>query len=163
MQLSKVSGFPTSDMSTSLIVCGTYWSCNKFDCLGGTSYPITVTKSLRAQQIAAENGLPCVYIVDSGGAFLPLQSEIFPDAKHGGRSFANQAVMSANGVPQVSLVAGMCTAGGAYTPTMADEHIMVHKIANVYLGGPPLVKAALGESISGEGMRSLIQFHAFYN
>jgi len=117
---------------------------------GGTSYPITVTKSLRAQQIAAENGLPCVYIVDSGGAFLPLQSEIFPDAKHGGRSFANQAVMSANGVPQVSLVAGMCTAGGAYTPTMADEHIMVHKIANVYLGGPPLVKAALGESISGE-------------
>jgi len=117
---------------------------------GGTSYPITVTKSLRAQQIAAENGLPCVYIVDSGGAFLPLQSEIFPDAKHGGRSFANQAVMSANGVPQVSLVAGMCTAGGAYTPTMADEHIMVHKIANVYLGGPPLVKAALGETISGE-------------
>jgi len=117
---------------------------------GGTSYPITVTKSLRAQQIAAENSIPCVYIVDSGGAFLPLQSEIFPDAKHGGRSFANQAVMSANGIPQVSLVAGMCTAGGAYTPTMADEHIMVHKIANVYLGGPPLVKAALGETISGE-------------
>jgi len=119
---------------------------------GGTSYPITVTKSLRAQQIAAENGLPCVYLVDSGGAFLPLQSEIFPDAKHGGRSFANQAIMSAAGIPQVSLVAGMCTAGGAYTPTMAVEHIMVHKIANVYLGGPPLVKAALGESISGEAL-----------
>ena len=117
---------------------------------GGTSYPITVTKSLRAQRVAAENGLPCVYVVDSGGAFLPLQSDIFPDANHGGRSFANQALMSAVGIPQVSLVAGMCTAGGAYTPTMADEHVMVHKIANVYLGGPPLVKAALGETISGE-------------
>ena len=124
--------------------------CNDATVKGGTSYPITVTKSLRIQEIAQQNGLPCLYVVDSGGAFLPLQSEIFPDAKHGGRSFANQAIMSALGIPQVSIVAGLSTAGGAYTPTMAEEHIMVHKVGQVYLGGPPLVKAALGEEVSGE-------------
>ena len=124
--------------------------CNDATVKGGTSYPITVTKSLRIQEVAAQNGLPCLYVVDSGGAFLPLQSEIFPDAKHGGRSFANQAVMSSLGIPQVSIVAGLSTAGGAYTPTMAEEHIMVHKVGQVYLGGPPLVKAALGEDVSGE-------------
>ena len=124
--------------------------CNDATVKGGTSYPITVTKSLRIQEIAAQNGLTCLYVVDSGGAFLPLQSEIFPDAKHGGRSFANQAIMSGQGIPQISIVAGLSTAGGAYTPTMAEEHIMVHKVGQVYLGGPPLVKAALGEEVSGE-------------
>jgi 3-methylcrotonyl-CoA carboxylase beta subunit len=124
--------------------------CNDATVKGGTSYPITVTKSLRIQEIAAQNRLPCLYLVDSGGAFLPLQSEIFPDAKHGGRSFANQARMSGQGIPQVSIVAGLSTAGGAYTPTMAEEHIMVHKVGQVYLAGPPLIKAALGEDVSGE-------------
>ena len=124
--------------------------CNDATVKGGTSYPITVTKSLRIQEIAAQNGLTCLYVVDSGGAFLPLQSEIFPDAKHGGRSFANQAIMSGQGIPQISLTAGMSTAGGAYTPTMVEEHVMVHKVGQVYLGGPPLVKAALGEVVSGE-------------
>lgn len=126
--------------------------CNDATVKGGTSYPITVAKSLRMQEVAAANRLPCLYMVDSGGAFLFLQSDIFPDAKHGGRTFAEQARMSAAGIPQVSLVNGLCTAGGAYTPTMAEEHVMVHKIANVYLGGPPLVKAALGENVSGEDL-----------
>ena len=115
---------------------------------GGTSYPITVTKSLRAQEIAMENRIPCLYVVDSGGAFLPLQAEIFPDVKHGGRSFRNQAVMSGLGIPQVAIVAGPCTAGGAYTPTMSDEAIMVNRIGHVFLGGPPLVKAATGEVVT---------------
>ncbi|TRY79910.1 hypothetical protein TCAL_12773 [Tigriopus californicus] len=117
---------------------------------GGTSYPITVTKSLRAQEIAHNLRIPTLYIVDTGGAFLPLQSEIFPDLKHGGRTFRNQAIMSGEGIPQIALVSGMCTAGGAYTPTMSDEAIMVNKIANIYLGGPPLVKAATGEVVTGE-------------
>eukprot|EP00095_Tigriopus_kingsejongensis_P004643 maker-scaffold29_size597861-snap-gene-0.11 protein:Tk04643 transcript:maker-scaffold29_size597861-snap-gene-0.11-mRNA-1 annotation:"probable methylcrotonoyl- carboxylase beta mitochondrial-like" len=117
---------------------------------GGTSYPITVTKSLRAQEIAHQLRLPTLYVVDTGGAFLPLQSEIFPDVKHGGRTFRNQAVMSGEGIPQIALVSGMCTAGGAYTPTMSDEAIMVNKIANIYLGGPPLVRAATGEIVTGE-------------
>lgn len=115
---------------------------------GGTSYPITVTKSLRAQEVAMENRIPCLYVVDSGGAFLPLQAEIFPDVKHGGRSFRNQAVMSGLGIPQVAIVAGPCTAGGAYTPTMSDEAIMVNRIGHVFLGGPPLVKAATGEVVT---------------
>lgn len=119
---------------------------------GGTSYPITVTKSLRAQEIAMENRLPCLYITDSGGAFLPLQADIFPDVKHGGRSFRNQAVMSGLGIPQVALVAGPCTAGGAYTCTMTDEAIMVNRIGHVFLGGPPLVFAATGEVVSQDDL-----------
>jgi len=115
-------------------------------------YPITVTKSLRAQEIAMENRIPCLYVVDSGGAFLPLQSEIFPDIKHGGRSFRNQAVMSGMGIPQVAIVSGPCTAGGAYTPTMSDEAIMVDRIGHVFLGGPPLVKAATGEVVTHEDL-----------
>ncbi|CAB4055614.1 E6.4.1.4B [Lepeophtheirus salmonis] len=117
---------------------------------GGTNYPITVTKSLRAQEIAQENRIPCLYIVDSGGAFLPLQSDIFPDIKHGGRSFRNQAVMSTEGIHQISIVCGHCTAGGAYTPSMTDENIIVNRIGHIYLGGPALVKAATGEIVSGE-------------
>ncbi len=102
-----------------------------------------------------ENRIPCLYVVDSGGAFLPLQAEIFPDVKHGGRTFRNQAVMSGLGIPQVAIVAGPCTAGGAYTPTMSDEAIMVTRIGHVFLGGPPLVKAATGEVVSQEDLGKL--------
>ncbi|XP_026202197.1 methylcrotonoyl-coenzyme A carboxylase 2 [Anabas testudineus] len=117
---------------------------------GGTSYPITVKKHLRAQEVAIKNRLPCVYMVDSGGAFLPLQSEIFPDKNHGGRTFYNEAIMSAMKIPQVSVVCGSCTAGGAYVPTMAEEAVIVHQIGTVFLGGPPLVKAATGEEVTPE-------------
>lgn len=119
---------------------------------GGTAYPITVKKQLRAQQIAVQNRLPCVYLVDSGGAFLPLQSEIFPDRMHGGRTFYNEAIMSAMKIPQVALVCGSCTAGGAYVPTMAEEAVMVHRIGTIFLGGPPLVKAATGEEVTPEDL-----------
>lgn len=119
---------------------------------GGTAYPITVKKQLRAQQIAVQNRLPCVYLVDSGGAFLPLQSEIFPDRTHGGRTFYNEAIMSAMKIPQVAVVCGSCTAGGAYVPTMAEEAVMVHRIGTIFLGGPPLVKAATGEEVSPEDL-----------
>ncbi|PVD23304.1 hypothetical protein C0Q70_16572 [Pomacea canaliculata] len=119
---------------------------------GGSVYPITVKKQLRAQEIALQNRLPCIYVVDSGGAFLPLQSDIFPDKNHGGRSFYNEAVMSAAQIPQIAVVCGSCTAGGAYIPTMADEAVIVHKTGSVFLGGPPLVKAALGEIISAEDL-----------
>lgn len=98
---------------------------------GGATYPIGVTKSLRAQEIARTLGIPTLYVVDTGGAFLPLQSQIFPDVKHGGRTFRNQAVMSAEGIPQLALVSGLCTAGGAYTPTMSDEACIVHRIGNL--------------------------------
>uniref|UniRef100_A0A3B5BLZ2 methylcrotonoyl-CoA carboxylase n=1 Tax=Stegastes partitus TaxID=144197 RepID=A0A3B5BLZ2_9TELE len=117
---------------------------------GGTAYPITVKKQLRAQEIAIQNRLPCVYVVDSGGAFLPLQSEIFPDKNQGGRTFYNEAIMSAMKIPQVSVVCGSCTAGGAYIPTMAEEAVMVHRIGTIFLGGPPLVKAATGEEVTPE-------------
>lgn len=117
---------------------------------GGTVYPITVKKQLRAQEIARDLGLPCIYFVDSGGAFLPLQSDIFPDKEHGGRVFFNEAVMSADGIPQIAVVCGNCTAGGAYVPTMACEAVIVDKIGTIYLGGPPLVRAALGEIVSAE-------------
>ncbi|XP_051928912.1 biotin-dependent 3-methylcrotonyl-coenzyme A carboxylase beta1 subunit-like [Hippocampus zosterae] len=117
---------------------------------GGTAYPITVKKQLRAQEVAIQNRLPCVYLVDSGGAFLPLQSEIFPDKNQGGRTFYNEAVMSAMKIPQVSVVCGSCTAGGAYIPTMAEETVMVHRIGTMFLGGPPLVKAATGEEVTPE-------------
>ncbi|XP_072537779.1 biotin-dependent 3-methylcrotonyl-coenzyme A carboxylase beta1 subunit [Salminus brasiliensis] len=119
---------------------------------GGTAYPITVKKQLRAQEVAIQNHLPCVYLVDSGGAFLPLQAEIFPDKNHGGRIFYNEAIMSAMKIPQVSVVCGSCTAGGAYVPTMAEETVMVHRIGTIFLGGPPLVKAATGEEVSPEDL-----------
>ncbi|XP_076860006.1 biotin-dependent 3-methylcrotonyl-coenzyme A carboxylase beta1 subunit isoform X2 [Brachyhypopomus gauderio] len=119
---------------------------------GGTSYPITVKKQLRAQEVAIQNRLPCVYLVDSGGAFLPLQSDIFPDKNHGGRIFYNEAIMSALKIPQVAVVCGSCTAGGAYVPLMAEEAVMVHRIGTIFLGGPPLVKAATGEDVSPEDL-----------
>lgn len=119
---------------------------------GGTYYPLTVKKHLRAQEIAAENHLPCVYIVDSGGAYLPLQSEVFPDREHFGRIFYNQARLSANNIPQIAVVMGSCTAGGAYVPAMADESIMVQNQATIFLAGPPLVKAATGEIIDAESL-----------
>jgi acetyl-CoA carboxylase carboxyltransferase component len=117
---------------------------------GGTYYPITVKKHLRAQQIALENRLPCVYLVDSGGAFLPLQAEVFPDKDHFGRIFFNQARMSAEAIPQIAVVMGSCTAGGAYVPAMSDETIIVKGTGTIFLGGPPLVKAATGEEVTAE-------------
>jgi 3-methylcrotonyl-CoA carboxylase beta subunit len=117
---------------------------------GGTYYPITVKKHLRAQAIAAANRLPCIYLVDSGGAFLPLQDEVFPDREHFGRIFFNQATMSAAGIPQLAAVMGSCTAGGAYVPAMADETVIVRGQGTIFLGGPPLVKAATGEVVSAE-------------
>lgn len=119
---------------------------------GGTYYPITVKKHLRAQQIALENRLPCIYLVDSGGAFLPMQDEVFPDENHFGRIFFNQATMSAQGIPQIAVVMGSCTAGGAYVPAMADESIMVANQATIFLAGPPLVKAATGEVVTAEAL-----------
>lgn len=117
---------------------------------GGTYYPLTVKKHLRAQQIAAENHLPCIYLVDSGGANLPHQAEVFPDREHFGRIFYNQARMSAAGIPQIAAVMGSCTAGGAYVPAMADESIIVREQGTIFLGGPPLVKAATGEVVTAE-------------
>ncbi len=117
---------------------------------GGSYFPMTVKKHLRAQQIAEENHLPCLYLVDSGGAFLPLQDEVFPDANHFGRIFYNQARMSAKGIPQIAAVMGSCTAGGAYVPAMSDEAIIVKGTGTIFLGGPPLVKAATGEDVSAE-------------
>jgi 3-methylcrotonyl-CoA carboxylase beta subunit/propionyl-CoA carboxylase len=117
---------------------------------GGTYYPLTVKKHLRAQQIALENRLPCIYLVDSGGAFLPLQAEVFPDREHFGRIFFNQARMSAAGIAQIAVVMGSCTAGGAYVPAMSDETVIVRNTGTIFLGGPPLVKAATGEDVSAE-------------
>ena len=119
---------------------------------GGTYYPLTVKKHLRAQEIAAENRLPCVYLVDSGGAFLPAQEDVFPDREHFGRIFFNQANMSAQGIPQIAVVMGSCTAGGAYVPAMSDESIIVRNQGTIFLGGPPLVKAATGEVVSAEDL-----------
>lgn len=117
---------------------------------GGTYYPMTVKKHLRAQEVAMQNNLPCIYLVDSGGAFLPLQDEVFPDKEHFGRIFYNQANLSANGIPQIACVMGSCTAGGAYVPAMCDESIIVKNQATIFLGGPPLVKAATGEVVTAE-------------
>src|SRR4249919_3332420 len=117
---------------------------------GGTYYPMTVKKHLRAQDIARQNNLPCIYMVDSGGAFLPMQDEIFPDERHFGRIFYNQAQMSAAGIPQIALVMGPCTAGGAYVPAMCDESIIVKGNGTIFLGGPPIVKAATGEIVTAE-------------
>jgi 3-methylcrotonyl-CoA carboxylase beta subunit len=117
---------------------------------GGTYFPMTVKKHLRAQEIARENRLPCVYLVDSGGAFLPMQDEVFPDREHFGRIFFNQATMSAQGIPQIAVVMGSCTAGGAYVPAMSDETIIVADQGTIFLGGPPLVRAATGEVVTAE-------------
>ena len=111
---------------------------------GGTYYPVTVKKHLRAQEVALHNRLPCVYLVDSGGAFLPKQDDVVPDREHFGRIFFNQATMSARGIPQISAVMGSCTAGGAYVPAMSDETVIVREQGTIFLGGPPLVKAATG-------------------
>ena len=119
---------------------------------GGTYYPLTVKKHLRAQEIALENRLPCIYLVDSGGAFLPKQDEVFPDRDHFGRIFFNQARMSAEGIPQVACVMGSCTAGGAYVPAMSDETVIVRGQGTIFLGGPPLVKAATGEVVTAEDL-----------
>ena len=119
---------------------------------GGTYYPMTVKKHIRAQQVALDNRLPCVYLVDSGGAFLPLQAEVFPDREHFGRIFFNQARMSAEGIAQVAVVMGSCTAGGAYVPAMSDETIIVNGTGTIFLGGPPLVKAATGEEVTAEDL-----------
>jgi 3-methylcrotonyl-CoA carboxylase beta subunit len=117
---------------------------------GGTYYPMTVKKHLRAQEIAEQNRLPCVYLVDSGGAFLPLQADVFPDREHFGRIFYNQARMSAKRIPQVAVVMGSCTAGGAYVPAMSDEAVIVKGTGTIFLAGPPLVKAATGEEVTAE-------------
>jgi 3-methylcrotonyl-CoA carboxylase beta subunit len=117
---------------------------------GGTYFPMTVKKHLRAQEIAMENGLPCIYLVDSGGAFLPLQAQVFPDRDHFGRIFYNQARMSAQNIPQISVVMGSCTAGGAYVPAMSDENVIVKDNGTIFLGGPPLVKAATGEVVDAQ-------------
>jgi len=119
---------------------------------GGTYFPLTVKKHLRAQEIASENGLPCIYLVDSGGAYLPLQADVFPDREHFGRIFYNQATMSALGIPQIAAVMGSCTAGGAYVPAMSDEAVIVKGQGTIFLGGPPLVKAATGEEVSAEDL-----------
>jgi 3-methylcrotonyl-CoA carboxylase beta subunit len=124
--------------------------CNDATVKGGTYYPITVKKHLRAQEIARENRLPCIYLVDSGGANLPNQDEVFPDREHFGRIFYNQATMSAAGIAQIAVVMGSCTAGGAYVPAMADESIIVRNQGTIFLGGPPLVKAAIGEVVTAE-------------
>jgi 3-methylcrotonyl-CoA carboxylase beta subunit len=119
---------------------------------GGTYFPMTVKKHLRAQEVAADNRLPCIYLVDSGGAFLPMQAEVFPDREHFGRIFFNQARMSAAGIPQIAAVMGSCTAGGAYVPAMSDETVIVRGTGTIFLGGPPLVKAATGEEVSAEDL-----------
>src|ERR1700751_4880724 len=117
---------------------------------GGSYFPLTVKKHLRAQEIAEQNRLPCLYLVDSGGAFLPLQAEVFPDRDHFGRIFFNQARMSAKGIPQIAVVMGSCTAGGAYVPAMSDETVIVRGTGTIFIGGPPLVKAATGQDVSAE-------------
>src|SRR5204863_6392294 len=117
---------------------------------GGTYFPMTVKKHLRAQEIARDNRLPCFYLVDSGGAFLPAQDEVFPDREHFGRIFFNQAQMSARGIPQVAVVMGSCTAGGAYVPAMSDETVIVRGTGTIFIGGPPLVKAATGQDVTAE-------------
>jgi acetyl-CoA carboxylase carboxyltransferase component len=117
---------------------------------GGSYFPLTVKKHLRAQEVAAQNRLPCLYLVDSGGAFLPLQDEVFPDRDHFGRIFFNQAQMSARGIPQIAVVMGSCTAGGAYVPAMSDETVIVRGTGTIFIGGPPLVKAATGQDVTAE-------------
>ena len=126
--------------------------CNDATVKGGTYYPLTVKKHLRAQEVAQQNKLPCIYLVDSGGANLPNQDEVFPDRDHFGRIFFNQANMSAQGIAQIAVVMGSCTAGGAYVPAMSDETIIVKNQGTIFLGGPPLVKAATGEVVTAEDL-----------
>ena len=146
------------DIPSAAIVCG-IGRVHGIECMliandatvkGGTYFPMTVKKHLRAQEVASENRLPCIYLVDSGGAFLPKQDEVFPDKDHFGRIFFNQAQMSSKGIPQIAVVLGSCTAGGAYVPAMADESVIVKKNGTIFLAGPPLVKAATGEEVSSE-------------
>lgn len=144
---------PSAGIITGIgVVCGRECMiiANDATVKGGTYYPMTVKKHLRAQEIAAQNRLPCIYLVDSGGAFLPLQAEVFPDRDHFGRIFFNQARMSALGIPQIAVVMGSCTAGGAYVPAMSDETVIVRGTGTIFLGGPPLVQAATGEEVSAE-------------
>lgn len=162
LELSPFAGF---DMYQGSAPCGGIVTgigqINGQDCMvvandatvkGGTYFPITVKKHLRAQEIALENGLPCIYLVDSGGAFLPLQAEVFPDRDHFGRIFYHQARLSAAGIAQISVVMGSCTAGGAYVPAMSDENVIVKGNGTIFLGGPPLVKAATGEVVSAQDL-----------
>ena len=160
LELSQFAGWSMykGDVNAGSIITG-IGCVNGFQCVivandatvkGGTYFPITVKKHLRAQEIARENNLPCIYLVDSGGAFLPLQDEVFPDRDHFGRIFYNQAILSAAGIPQIAVTMGSCTAGGAYIPAMCDESIIVRNQGTIFLGGPPLVKAATGEEVSAE-------------
>lgn len=163
MELSWLAGhdvYPGEDVPAGAIVAG-IGTVEGVTCMivandptvkGGTYYPITVKKHLRAQAIAQENRLPCLYLVDSGGANLPHQADVFPDKEHFGRIFYNQARMSAMGIPQISIVMGPCTAGGAYVPSMSDESIIVQEQGHIFLAGPPLVKAATGEEVSAEDL-----------
>jgi 3-methylcrotonyl-CoA carboxylase beta subunit len=154
------NGMYEGDVHAASLICGVgrvsgrtvMIVCNDPTVKGGAYYPITVKKHLRAQEIARENRLPCLYLVDSGGANLPYQADVFPDREHFGRIFYNQAQMSAAGIPQIAVVMGSCTAGGAYVPAMSDETIIVRKQGTIFLGGPPLVKAATGEVISAEDL-----------
>ncbi|MDX2238142.1 MAG: carboxyl transferase domain-containing protein [Hyphomonadaceae bacterium] len=154
------NGMYEGDVHAASLICGVgrvsgrtvMIVCNDPTVKGGAYYPITVKKHLRAQEIARENRLPCIYLVDSGGANLPYQADVFPDREHFGRIFYNQAQMSAAGIPQIAVVMGSCTAGGAYVPAMSDETIIVRKQGTIFLGGPPLVKAATGEVISAEDL-----------
>src|SRR5256714_5887277 len=139
-----VTGIARIEATTCVVVA------NDATVKGGTYYPITVKKHLRAQEIALENRLPCVYLVDSGGAFLPLQADVFPDREHFGRIFYNQARMSSQRIPQIAAVMGSCTAGGAYVPAMSDETVIVRGNGTIFLGGPPLVKAATGAEVTAE-------------
>ncbi|KAI5860677.1 carboxyl transferase [Durotheca rogersii] len=161
MELSPLAGhelYPEADVPAGGIITGVgvvegvtcVIVANDSTVKGGTYYPITVKKHLRAQAVAQENNLPCIYLVDSGGANLPHQSDVFPDREHFGRIFYNQARMSAQGIPQISVVMGLCTAGGAYVPAMSDENIIVEGQGHIFLAGPPLVKAATGEEVSAE-------------
>ncbi|OTA62725.1 carboxyl transferase [Hypoxylon sp. EC38] len=161
MELSPLAGhelYPEADVPAGGIITGVgvvegvtcVIVANDSTVKGGTYYPITVKKHLRAQAVAQENKLPCIYLVDSGGANLPHQSDVFPDREHFGRIFYNQARMSSQGIPQISVVMGLCTAGGAYVPAMSDENIIVEGQGHIFLAGPPLVKAATGEEVSAE-------------
>uniref|UniRef100_A0A8C6B265 Methylcrotonoyl-CoA carboxylase beta chain, mitochondrial n=1 Tax=Monodon monoceros TaxID=40151 RepID=A0A8C6B265_MONMO len=158
LELSQFAGYqlygdeevPAGGIITGVVEC--IIVANDATVKGGTYYPVTVKKHLRAQEIAMQNRLPCIYLVDSGGANLPRQAEVFPDRDHFGRIFYNQAVMSSNSIIQIAVVMGSCTAGGAYVPAMADENIIVRKQGTIFLGGPPLVKAATGEEVSAEDL-----------
>ena len=160
LEISPMAGFGLyeNEVPAAGIICGigrvggreVMVVANDATVKGGTYYPLTVKKHLRAQEIAMENRLPCIYLVDSGGAFLPLQDQVFPDRDHFGRIFFNQAKLSAKGIPQIAVVLGSCTAGGAYVPAMCDESVIVENQGTIFLGGPPLVKAATGVEVSSE-------------